>query len=59
MDRGAWWATVYGWQESVCCSPWGHRVGHDLATEQKHHVCYSVPELSTRCSRSVVPFFHE
>ena len=18
----------------VCCSPWGHRVGHDLATEQ-------------------------
>ena len=19
----------------VCCSPWGHRVGHDLATEQQ------------------------
>ena len=19
----------------VCCSPWGHRVGHDLVTEQK------------------------
>ena len=18
----------------VCCNPWGHRVGHDLATEQ-------------------------
>ena len=19
----------------VCCSPWGHRVGHDLVTEQQ------------------------
>ena len=19
----------------VCCSPWGHRVGHDLTTEQQ------------------------
>ena len=19
----------------MCCSPWGHRVGHDLATEQQ------------------------
>ena len=19
----------------ACCSPWGHRVGHDLATEQQ------------------------
>ena len=19
----------------VCCSPWGHRVGHDLMTEQQ------------------------
>ena len=19
-----------------CCSPWGRRVGHDLATEQQH-----------------------
>ena len=19
----------------VCCSPWGHRVGHDLATQQQ------------------------
>ena len=19
----------------VCCGPWGHRVGHDLATEQQ------------------------
>ena len=21
----------------ACCSPWGHRVGHDLATEQQAH----------------------
>ena len=20
----------------VCCSPWGHKVRHDLATEQQH-----------------------
>ena len=20
----------------ACCSPWGHRVGHDLATEQNN-----------------------
>ena len=20
------------------CSPWGHRVGHDLVSEQKHHI---------------------
>ena len=24
------------WQEGLaCCSPWGHRVGHDLVTEQQ------------------------
>ena len=22
----------------VCCSPWGHRVGHDLPTEQQQEV---------------------
>ena len=22
----------------VCCSPWGYRIGHDLATEQQHRV---------------------
>ena len=20
-----------------CCSPWGHRVGHDLATKRQQH----------------------
>ena len=26
-------------QESLtCCSPWGRRVGHDLATEQQQHI---------------------
>ena len=24
-----------GQRSLVCCSPWGHRVGHDLATEQQ------------------------
>ena len=25
----------------MCCSPWGHRVGHDLATEQQQtRTCY-------------------
>ena len=29
-----------GGQKSLaCCSPWGHRVGHDLATEQQHKYC--------------------
>ena len=23
----------------ACCSPWGHRVGHDWATEQKRTTC--------------------
>ena len=22
----------------MCCSPWGHRVGHDLATEQQQQL---------------------
>ena len=22
----------------ACCSPWGHKVGHDLATEQQHEI---------------------
>ena len=22
----------------MCCSPWGHRIGHDLATEQKQQI---------------------
>ena len=22
----------------ACCRPWGHRVGHDLVTEQQHHL---------------------
>ena len=22
----------------VHCSPWGHKVGHDLATEQQYHI---------------------
>ena len=25
----------------VCCSPWGHRVGHDWATEQQQSVVYT------------------
>ena len=31
----------------VCCSPWGHRVRHDLAMEQytsPHFLCFSYPE---------------
>ena len=31
----------------VCCSPWGRRVGHDLATEQytsPHFLCFSYTE---------------
>ena len=31
----------------VCCSPWGHRIGHDLATEQytsPHFLCFSYTE---------------
>ena len=27
-----------GQRSLVCCSPWGHRVGHDLATEYTHNV---------------------
>ena len=27
----------------ACCSPWGHRVGHDLATKQHYH------QLSRSC----------
>ena len=23
----------------VCCSPWGHRVGHDWATKQEQQWC--------------------
>ena len=26
-----------GQESLVCCSPWGLRVGQDLATEQQHH----------------------
>ena len=25
-----------GWGSLVCYSPWGHRVGHNLGTEQQH-----------------------
>ena len=32
MDRGAWWATVYG----------GQRVGHDRATKQQQNKEYSM-----------------
>ena len=24
----------------ACCSPWGRRVGHNLATEQQQHFSY-------------------
>ena len=47
-DRGAWHAAVHrvtksqtplsnNWIEGslVCCSPWSHRAGHDLVTEQQ------------------------
>ena len=27
-----------GQQSLVGCSPWSHRVGHDLVTKQKQHV---------------------
>ena len=27
----------------LCCSPWGHRVGHNLGTEQtQRHIYFSV-----------------
>ena len=26
-----------GQQNLTCCSPWGHRIGHDLATEQNNN----------------------
>ena len=26
----------------MCCSPWDHRVGHDLATEQQQHLNYVI-----------------
>ena len=29
VNPGSWWWTG----SQVCCSPWGHRVGHDWATE--------------------------
>ena len=25
-----------GQENLLCCSPWDHRVGHNLATEQQH-----------------------
>ena len=28
-SSGSWWST----QSMVCCSPWGHRLGHNWATE--------------------------
>ena len=24
----------------ACCSPWGHRIGHDLAAEQQQNECF-------------------
>ena len=36
------WANFGRWQGTcglVCWSPWGHRVGHDWATEQKRTTC--------------------
>ena len=40
MASPTWWAWVWtssgvgdGQRNLVCCSPWGHKVGHDWATE--------------------------
>ena len=33
----------------ACCSPWGHRVGHDLATEHHHHHHVSVARFGDCC----------
>ena len=29
----------------ACCSPCGHRVGHDRATDQQSYKCYSEKKL--------------
>ena len=31
----------------ACCSPWGHRVGHDLVTEQQQPLFYCYAFLSS------------
>ena len=49
-----------GWGSLACCCPWGHRVGHDLVTEQqqmkpagivsKHLQCFQMYADSWACS---------
>ena len=34
------WGDSEGQGSRVCCSPWGHRVGHDWVTEQQHEDSY-------------------
>jgi len=30
----------------TCCSPWGHRAGHDFVTEQQKQLIYNIRLLS-------------
>ena len=39
MNLGKLWETVGGQGRLVCCSPWGHRVRHDLVAEQQQSTC--------------------
>ena len=37
LDLGRTLGDGEGQSSLACCSPWGHRVGHDLATEHNAH----------------------
>ena len=42
----------------VCCRPWGHRVGHDLATEQQQNWALKQwPSVYPDCFTHVVAFY--
>ena len=41
----------------ACCSPWGHRVGHNLASEQQQQQQLFSQCLGANCSPLIV-FFH-
>ena len=38
MNLGKLWEMVAGQGSLECCSPWGHRVRHDFASEQEQHI---------------------
>ena len=37
-----------GQRSLACCSPWGHRVGQDLATEQEQQSTYTITNISVK-----------